>query len=431
LLLLDGIGDQAYGALGGLTPLQAARTPHLDRVAERGCSGLYHAGEVGQALPSETAHFAMFGYGPEDFPGRGALEALGAGIDLCPADVAILTHFVTLRDEEGVLFLQEDKVSLTAEEQVAFASAVGCYEERGVRVGFRPIRGGYGVLVLSGDASPFVTDTNPMAEGRALSQVSPWRTHEEDLAAVRTARALRSYLSWAHRRLAVHPLNVARTNRGLPPANGLVTQRPGRLGAVVPFQERTGMAAATLASGVIYWGIGTFLGFRVHRVQDSEDPGADLANRLRRAREILADFDFVHVHTKAPDEAGHRKDPAGKVAAIEALDRGLGEVLDQLLAVPDLLLVVTADHCTPSGGPLIHSGETVPLTFLGPGVRRDQVQTFDEVSAARGALGCVRGRELLWLILNHTDRAKLQTIMDTPEDQPFWPGRYEPFRLVE
>ena len=96
---------------------------------------------------------------------------------------------------------------------------------------------------------------------------------------------------------------------------------------------------------------------------------------------------------------------------------------------PELLIIVTADHSTPSAGPLIHSGEPVPLTFFGQGVRRDNVRRFDEISTAAGALGCVRGKELMYLILNHLDRSKLQGIMDTPIDQPFWPGNYEPFKI--
>jgi 2,3-bisphosphoglycerate-independent phosphoglycerate mutase len=49
--------------------------------------------------------------------------------------------------------------------------------------------------------------------------------------------------------------------------------------------------------------------------------------------------------------------------------------------------------------------------------------------AAGGALGFVRGKELMYLILNHLDRAKLHGIMDTPADNPYWPEAYQPFRL--
>ena len=75
LLLLDGLGDRACAALDGQTPLQAAHTPWLDTLARRGANGLFHASSLGEPLPSENAHFAIFGYDMSGFPGRGALEA--------------------------------------------------------------------------------------------------------------------------------------------------------------------------------------------------------------------------------------------------------------------------------------------------------------------------------------------------------------------
>ena len=165
------------------------------------------------------------------------------------------------------------------------------------------------------------------------------------------------------------------------------------------------------------------------KVTDTTQPGNDLTQRLQIAGEALNIYDFVHVHTKMPDEAAHTKDPIYKTRVIEALDHGIGTVLDELIANPELLLVITADHSTPSSGPLIHSGEPVPLIFYGQGVRRDLVCRYDEVSAAGGGLGLARGKELMYLILNYLDRAKLHGIMDTPVDQPYWPGHCEPLRL--
>ena len=114
---------------------------------------------------------------------------------------------------------------------------------------------------------------------------------------------------------------------------------------------------------------------------------------------------------------------------IESLDIGIGTALGPLMNNPDVLIILTADHSTPSSGLLVHSGEPVPLTFYGQGIRRDGVRCFDEISAAQGALGTVRGQELIFLILNHLERIKLKGLMDTPVDQPFWPGNYDPFTL--
>ena len=45
LVLLDGIGDRSYKLLDRRTPLQAATTPNLDRLAQMGSNGLFHDAE--------------------------------------------------------------------------------------------------------------------------------------------------------------------------------------------------------------------------------------------------------------------------------------------------------------------------------------------------------------------------------------------------
>jgi 2,3-bisphosphoglycerate-independent phosphoglycerate mutase len=384
---------------------------------------------MGQALPSENAHFAMFGYAPEAFPGRGPLEALGAGIALGSADVAVLAHFARVHESENRLILDRGEPTASNEEAEALFAAVGQFDVDGISIRLERTKGLFGILVMEGDVSPFVTDTDPIREGRPLAAPRPWREHAEEPAAARTAAALQAYLVWAHRQLQENPVNRERQRRGMLPIEGLVTQRAGRLKPIPTFREQNGMRGLSISSGIIYWGLSAYLGLDALHVRDTGDPAADLAERLARAREALGRYDFIHVHTKAPDEAGHSRNPSAKKAVIEALDAGLGRALGPLREDPDLLLIVTADHSTPSCGTLIHSGEPVPLTIRGSGVRRDGVTRFDEISAATGALGCVRGREFMYLVLNYLDRAKLAGLMDAPVDQIFWPGDYEPFRL--
>jgi len=165
-----------------------------------------------------------------------------------------------------------------------------------------------------------------------------------------------------------------------------------------------------------------------HRVAEKADPEKDLRHRLKLAREAT-DFDFVHVHTKAPDEASHTKDPEHKKAVLEALDRALDYALDEIIVDEDLLLIVTSDHSTASTGAMIHSGETVPLTILGRYARRYDVCAVDVVSCAGGCLGLVRGKELMYLVLNFLDRGKLWGTMDSPVNQPFFPGKYKSLRI--
>lgn len=427
LIILDGLGDRSYPAFGDQTPLQAAYTPALDKIAALGSNGLYHAGHLGQALPSENAHFAIFGYEQAAFPGRGALEALGAGVPLSERDVALLVHFSAVRFDGNALFLDRDTPTASEEDIRELIPSIEQYRWQDIDITFHHIKGLFGVIVMQGDVSPFVTDTNPMRDFVPVMELIPWRTHADDMASVRTAKALKSYLVWAHDQLNAHPVNLARATDHLPPLNGLVTQRAGRLKKITSFTERFGLRGLSITSGVVFQGLSAYLGLDFLKDADSRNPESDLARRLLLARTALKNYDFIHVHTKAPDEAAHTKNPLTKKRVIEALDRAMHQEIDWFLNHPDILTVVTSDHSTPSSGPLVHSGEAVPLTMCGEGLRRDAVVKFDEVSAATGALGTVRNRELMSLILNHLDLIKLMGVMDTDDDQSFWPGNYRQF----
>ena len=430
LLLLDGLGDRSYERLGGRTPLQAAHTPTLDKLAAAGSSGLYHPSVPGQALPSENAHFFLFGYDMADFPGRGALEALGAGLDLLPSDVAVLAHFASISRRNKTLWLDDGKPDVAVKSLAALNACISSFEGDDVAVSFHPTGGIRGILRLRGEVSPLVTDSDPITDGRPLSAVLPWQNCGEEAAAARkTARVLRDYLLWAYERLSAHEVNQTRKKKRQAPVNALVSQRAGRLKKPLCFRRKYGLRALIMASGLVYQGLGIYIGMDVQKVEDTGDAGDDIAGRLRAARAGINAYDFLHVHTKTPDEAAHEKDPMLKKQVIESLDAGIGRAIGPLMKDPDILLVVTADHSTPSAGPLIHSGESVPVIMAGKGIRKDTVCRFDEIHAAHGALGGLRGKEVMYLILNHLDRAKLAGLMDTPEDQPYWPGDYEPFRL--
>ena len=429
LILLDGLGDRPFKELNHQTPLEAAHTPVLDRIAANGASGLYHAGIMGQALPSENAHFALFGYDLDAFPGRGAIEALGAGIGLGNTDVGILAHFVSMEEKENVFWLKQNKPDLSDEESRTFFGLCTDVVMDGIHFRFVPTHNFRGILVLSGAVSPFITDTDPFIDDRPLIEPEPLAAYTKDISAQNTAKALKNYILHVHRLLENHELNRKREKENKPVINGVVTQRPGRLKAVMPFGEKYGLAGCSISSGLVYHGLATYLGMDHKVVKDTGRPGEDLAHRIQMAYLMTNQYDFIHVHTKTPDEAAHTKHPVAKKQVIESLDEGIGSVIEPLLEDPDILLVVASDHSTPSSGPLIHSGEPVPVIMHGNNVRRDTIRVYDEIHAGNGLLGHLRGKEIMYLILNHLNKIKLAGIMDCPEDQPFWPGRYKPFGI--
>src|SRR2546426_9864759 len=98
-VILDGLGDEPHPDLGNRTPLQAANTPNLDALAQKGrCGTVVTVGE-GIAPESDIAVFAILGYDPRtEHSGRGPLEALGAGIEMRDGDLAWRANFATVDD---------------------------------------------------------------------------------------------------------------------------------------------------------------------------------------------------------------------------------------------------------------------------------------------------------------------------------------------
>jgi len=429
LLILDGLGDRGHAAFGGQTPLQMADTPHLDRLASLGMTGLFHPWLLGGALPSEIAHFLLFGYDLEDFPGRGYIEALGENLPLGDTDVALLGRIFAVRKKQGLLILTEEDPKVEEATCLALQEAIGTFHHEGVDISFIPTGGIRGIVLAKGEVAPAVTDSNPIYEGRPLMEVLPWEGRENDERTLKTAQALNQYQAWAFHQLAAHPINQQRKRAGLAPLNAVGLQRAGQKKPIIPFGDQWGFKALAIAAGCLYRGLSQHVGMELLPVKDTDNTAADLLARLKLAHQDRR-HDFIYIHTKALDEAAHTKDPLIKKAAIEALDRAVDFALQEIATDPDTLLVITADHATNSAGAMIHSGEPVPLLMVGQYTWRDGVTRFDEVNCARGALGLVRGKELMYLILNFLDRGKLMGLRDAPRDQPYFPGKFTPFKIT-
>jgi 2,3-bisphosphoglycerate-independent phosphoglycerate mutase len=430
IILLDGIGDRSYEVLGKRTPLQAAATPNLDRLASLGSNGLFHAAMPGQCLPSEIAHFLLLGYELNEFPGRGLLEAVGEGVTFDDNDVLCLAHLASVSSQEGALTLVQKRPTMEDAELGQLFSAIRNYETHGIRFQLQQTRGNDAILIMSGAVSPCVSDSDPMIPGQKLARILPISENPQPEQAGLTARALNAYLTHAFKALTEHEVNRQRQNRNLPPANFLTTQRCGRRIIQELFDERWGMAGMMIASGSMYAGLAHEIGLTFVRVKDSSNPGKDIRDRIRMALKDVS-HDFIHVHTKVPDEAAHTGDPKQKEAAITALDRGLDELTKAAEGRDDLLVIVTGDHSTPSMSSLIHSGEPVPVTLVGGSIRRDEVDAFDEVRAAGGCLGLLRGQELMLTILNHANRSVLLGHRLGGEERAYLPRSYEPFKPTD
>jgi len=426
LVLLDGLGDRSYDALNFRTPLESARTPNMDRLAILGSNGLFHASSPGECLPSEMAHFLIFGYDRKDFPGRGLLEAVGENVPFKDNDVLALAHFSGVRSDEHGFVLEHgrDDIPGSKEDFHGLFCAVDSYEYENICFKLHQTRRNDGIIVISGDVSPYISDSDPITCGMKIGRILPLIDSPEPVRATQTAEALNRYLSYCHRQL----IGNDSLRKKCKNANILVTQRCGRRVALEPFENIWGLKPMMIASPTVYKGLAHELGFDFVHVNDSENSGQDLKERIQLALDDT-DHDFFHVHTKVPDEVSHKGTPGLKKQALEDLDEGMGILVDQIEKRKDIMVIVTGDHSTPSDSTLIHSGETVPVLIAGQNIRRDHVKKFDEIQAASGCLGQLRGREMLLMALNFADRSVLATHQLGDTVKAFILDDYPPFTL--
>jgi 2,3-bisphosphoglycerate-independent phosphoglycerate mutase len=387
LIVLDGLGDRPNPETGGVSPVEAARTPQLDRLATQGEVGEVSILGRGVAPESDAGVLALLGYDPvRDSPGRGVLEALGAEIPLRPGDVALRANFATV-DRSGRIVDARVGRSLStpeAEELARALTAADLLGDAGVRAEVRATVGHRGVLWLQPrtDArlSPNVSNADPFYEkvggmGRARRPSEPRLLPVEPLdanpEAVRTARVLNLGLERASRVLREHPVNAARAGRGEREATGLLVRNAGSLPerGPEPFERRHGVQGAALTEMPVERGIARLLGLEDRFVGPmGPDREGGYRLRARTALELLKRFPFVYVHLKGPDEPGHDGDAPRKREVIEEIDRGFFGPFLEGFDLRRQRIAVTADHATPCVL-RSHSDDPVPWVLAGGGAR--------------------------------------------------------------
>ena len=430
-LILDGLADRPQGILGWKTPLEAAKTPNLDRLAALGASGLLDPLGPGIPLGSETAHFLIFGYPLEDFPGRAVIEAMGKNVPMEPGDVLCLASFTTVVPDERRLIrkrlIYEHPESIDERVLVALSKDISAFEREGITVELRYMGRGEGILFLRGGVSPYFTDSDPFGDERPIVKVQPLEGPEKDLAQ-RASEALNGYLLWVYDRLRDHPVNRGRGK----PINFLVTKWSGRFPEEVPlpFSAKYGLKGVAIENGPLYVGLARFLGLEPIEIPTEKGVARDMGRKVKCALEAFErGYDFAYIHTKAPDVEGHKGEPLRKAKALEAIDRSLDPLVRRVREDPSFLLIVTGDHGTPSSGRMLHSGDSIPILFAGMSVLKDDVSRFNERDAAKGCMGRLRGLDIMNMALNLTDRANLYGVRHSPFSIPSTPGDPVPLEI--
>jgi 2,3-bisphosphoglycerate-independent phosphoglycerate mutase len=406
-LVLDGVADRPAPALDGQTPLEAAATPNLDRLASAGINGTMDVSRPGTPPSSDRAHTLLFGYAHGEVPGRGVLEATGLDVSVPEDGVACSASFARAEAAEDGWTVTDRHLDTGAADCERASERVATFDAGDATVSFAYTWKNRGVVVLDPhdpDARPLgpaVTDADPFATPAPVLQPRALDDAPEPAAAARTADALAAFTRWSADRLADDSVDI------------VLAKWAGAPGRPESFAERHGLRACSLTPKPVLAGLAETLGMAVR------DPPADYAARPDAILDAVDEFEFVHVHYPEPDEVSHAAGPAAKRDEIEAIDRSLEPVVDRALADDELVTVVTADHTTPSTEDVVHSGDPVPVTVVAEGVRTDDVSAVGERSAATGGLGRVRGRDLLRLSRAAADRVLLDGLRRTPQNRDY------------
>ncbi len=401
LVVLDGLGDRPVPELNYLTPLESARTPNLNALADKGITGMIDSIGVGVRPGSDVSHLALLGYDPKQvYTGRGPFEAAGAGIKLKQGDLCFRVNFATV-DKKGVI---ADRRAGRIMSVAAFEPALNAIKLNGVDVLFKAGVSHRGALVFrpsKGVAlSQMVCETDPHVALVRPREVKPLDATQE---AKRTAALANEFLAKASAVLAKHGLNRQRVKEHLLPANALLLRGAGFAPELVAFEQKHGLSAGCVAGAAMYKGLSRLLGMELAEVKGATGRGdTDLSAKVAAAQRLLERKDFVFLHVKATDSFGEDGDFVGKRNFIERVD----DALAPLVSWNNGLVVVTADHST-ACALKAHTGDPVPVLMAGPGVRRDAVRKFGERDCARGGLGRLRGLDVMREVVNLLGRAKL------------------------
>lgn len=393
LLMLDGLGDRPHNELNGKTPLETAITPNLDKLCKRGETGIMIPWKQGVPLGTEVSHFILFGYNMEDFPGRGIINALSRDFVIEEDAIYLCTSWAWVKENNGLAIKERWTKNISDEEIIELKKILPSsiddilfYWEQSI--------GCHGVLRLKGtNISSNISDSDPFYDNSYVMKVEPYESKENN--SLYTADALNKYLTKVYYLLKEHPININRENKNKQPTNFLLTKWAGEKPSILTFKEKHGLSSCIVGNSLLMYGISRLLDMDYIKYRDLKE-GVKIA--------LESNYDFIHLHTKETDEAAHTKNPHNKVKVLEEIDCQIEKLVESALN-EEILLIVTGDHTTPSSGNMIHSGEPVPIMFIGKNVRVDDITTFGERSCAKGSIRMF-GSDLMQMILNLTDRAQ-------------------------
>ena len=384
ILIGDGMADYPVPELGGKTPLEAAHTPNMDRIARQGVGGLVRTIPQGKAPGSDVANLEILGYDSNRvLTGRAPLEAASMGIELAEHEVAFRCNLITVADGR---ILDYSAGHISTEEGRALIAQI---QERlgSHRVRFYPGVAYRHLMVMRDGPEEIETVPPHDVMGQRLQEHLP----QGDSSAF-----IRGLMADSVEILKEAQVNRQRIAEGKLPATQIWLWGSGKALRLPALRDRFGVEGGVISAVDLLKGIGISAGLRVIEV-----PGitgyldTNYSAKAEYALSALEELDFVYVHVEAPDEASHNGSLEDKIRAIEDFDaKVVGPMLEGLQAFGAFRLMVLPDHRTPLSV-RTHTPEPVPVAIYTSNGEPDHMQAFSEPEAERGSLQLESGDALI------------------------------------
>jgi len=373
VILCDGMADEPLEELGGRTPLEAARTENMDRLAKSSEIGMVQTVPDGMAPGSDTANLSVIGYDPRKYyTGRSPLEALSIGAPMEPSDVSFRCNLVTLSEEEEnyedrhILDHSSDEISTEEAAELIRALSEGLK------------RDGYTFYVGTSYRHLLIQKNGTVVELTAPHDILTKRIGEylpED-------EVLREMMIKSYDILKDHPINVKRRAEGKNPANSAWFWGAGTRPMLTSFEEKNGVKGAMISAVDLLKGIAAGAGMHNIIVEGANGGlNTNYSGKAEAAVKVLTEdgFDFVYVHIEAPDEMGHQGSVERKIQAIENIDEKIIGPVNRALDAEGTAyrMLILPDHPTPIRV-RTHTSDPVPYLLYDSTKAMDGMDTYSE-----------------------------------------------------
>ena len=371
ILVGDGMGDYPVPEFENRTILQAARIPHIRRIAAAGRVERLQTVPPERPPGSDVANLSLLGYNPSDFySGRAPIEAAGAGIALAPDDVAFRCNLVTV--ENGIM-KDYSAGHITTEEAHELIAAI---QQKLGRPGLT-FHGGVSyrhLLLWSRGPTDLLTQPPHEISDRAIDPHLPQGALQDEV---------RRLMTESREILREHPINRARIAAGKNPATQIWLWGQGRSLQLPSYQENFGLTGIVVSAVDLVRGLGLLAHLRAPVIQGATGfLDTNSANKVAAALDALRTDNFAYVHFEAPDECGHLGRADLKKQAIEMFDEQIvAPIWSELEKRGEpYRLIIAMDHRTPVSKKG-HTREPVPVAILeGPCGNPTREIPFDEPS---------------------------------------------------